>query len=120
MKADIKKKWVKALRSGKYRKAKGALKTTKGYCCLGVLTDLYLKETKQKWEGGASGVYRHGTQTAVLPEDVMKWAGLRTSSPSSSIRRLGLRVSFTALNDLGLGGKEATFKDIAKEIEKAL
>lgn len=35
--ADVKKKWLKALRSGKYKQTKGTLCDGKGYCCLGVL-----------------------------------------------------------------------------------
>lgn len=31
-----KKKWISALRSGKYKQSKGQLKSGDGYCCLGV------------------------------------------------------------------------------------
>ena len=39
MNKQIKNRWVKALRSGKYRQAHGMLYSagSKGYCCLGVL-----------------------------------------------------------------------------------
>lgn len=41
MKASIKSKWLKELRSGKYKQTKGRLKKklngNYGYCCLGVL-----------------------------------------------------------------------------------
>ncbi len=37
VKADIKEKWVKALRSGKYKQTEGVLENNKGNCCLGVL-----------------------------------------------------------------------------------
>jgi hypothetical protein len=37
MKKAMVRKWVKALRSGKYKKARGGLKVEGGYCCLGVL-----------------------------------------------------------------------------------
>lgn len=37
MDKKLKAKWVKALRSGKYRRAKGQLQSGRGYCCLGVL-----------------------------------------------------------------------------------
>ena len=37
MKAEFKKKWIKALRSGKYRRAQGQLRKGRGFCCLGVL-----------------------------------------------------------------------------------
>ena len=40
MDAELKAKWVNALRSGDYRQAKGALKYAGGFCCLGVLCDL--------------------------------------------------------------------------------
>jgi hypothetical protein len=34
---DAKAKWLKALRSGKYKQARGTLFNGDGYCCLGVL-----------------------------------------------------------------------------------
>lgn len=41
MNAELKAKWVAALRSGEYRQGQGVLKTSKGeYCCLGVLCDI--------------------------------------------------------------------------------
>lgn len=35
------KDWIKALRSGKYKQAKGKLRRANSYCCLGVLCNLY-------------------------------------------------------------------------------
>lgn len=41
MNKDIKKQWVDALRSGKYKQGKTRLKTCHGeYCCLGVLCEI--------------------------------------------------------------------------------
>lgn len=40
MDAKIKAKWIKALRSGEYKQATGALRVNDSYCCLGVLADL--------------------------------------------------------------------------------
>jgi hypothetical protein len=37
MNKEIKQKWLKALRSGRYKQAQNALHTESGYCCLGVL-----------------------------------------------------------------------------------
>jgi len=37
MDAELKSKWVKALRSGEYEQCRNALHDGKGYCCLGVL-----------------------------------------------------------------------------------
>lgn len=41
MDAELKTKWVEALRSGKYRQAKSILRNKDGaFCCLGVLCDV--------------------------------------------------------------------------------
>lgn len=46
-KSDIR-KWVKALRSGKYSKTTGVLQDSKGYCCLGVGCDVFIPKSKQE------------------------------------------------------------------------
>jgi hypothetical protein len=40
MDAQIKQKWVEALRSGKYQQGQGILKGGNEYCCLGVLCEV--------------------------------------------------------------------------------
>ena len=40
MKKEIADKWVEALRSGKYKQGKSALKKDDSFCCLGVLCDI--------------------------------------------------------------------------------
>lgn len=40
-------KWVNALRSGKYSQTKGCLQDSKGYCCLGVACDVFIPKSKQ-------------------------------------------------------------------------
>lgn len=41
MRAEVKKAWVDALRSGKYKQGRGALRSGGNeYCCLGVLIDV--------------------------------------------------------------------------------
>ena len=52
MKKRVLTKWLKALRSGKYKQGRGALcqidkKGTESFCCLGVLCDLYNKEQRR-------------------------------------------------------------------------
>lgn len=37
MKSDLKKRWLKALRGGRFRQGKGGLFEDDRYCCLGVL-----------------------------------------------------------------------------------
>lgn len=90
MNEDVAKKWVEALRSGKYRQGKGRLRQTDHtnhgrYCCLGVLCDIAEKEGKFKWKDwiDAQNVYvSHMTlqpdfmATASLPPEVARWAGV--------------------------------------------
>ena len=50
MKKRVKKLWVEALRSGGYKQGRKRLRYGDTYCCLGVLCDLYRKETGEgKW-----------------------------------------------------------------------
>ncbi len=55
MNKELKKKWLKALRSGKYKQGKGALKREINqkkecaFCCLGVLCDI-IDNTKWRTE----------------------------------------------------------------------
>ena len=43
---DVKANWLEALRSGKYEQAQRWLRTSDGFCCLGVLCDTQ----KMKWK----------------------------------------------------------------------
>ena len=40
-------KWVKALRSGKYKQTKRALQNKNGFCCLGVACVVFIKKEKR-------------------------------------------------------------------------
>lgn len=40
MDAEIKRKWIKALRSGTYKQGRNQLRKGDAYCCLGVLCDV--------------------------------------------------------------------------------
>ena len=111
----IKARWVKALRSGKYKKAIGALKVVDiqtgkaSYCCLGVLCDLHSKSAKgEKWAGEADCHY-HGNDM-LLPCVVQDWAKL--DDLSSEVKG----VELTDFND----HQGYSFKKIATLIEKYL
>lgn len=45
MNKRVKSRWLKALRSGKFRRAKSQLKDRGGYCCLGVLCRIEAVDT---------------------------------------------------------------------------
>jgi hypothetical protein len=77
MKADIKTKWVAALRSGEYEQTEGVLRNGNGFCCLGVLCDLYAQETGVEW--AAPNEYGQSTMhkiASTLPLEVRVWAQL--------------------------------------------
>lgn len=83
MNPEIKEKWLTALRSGDYKQGKGWLcrverDDSKTYCCLGVLTDLYIQEMGFEWERGVSCLY-FDERAAVLPPSVMNWSSVSDS-----------------------------------------
>lgn len=115
----VKKKWVKALRSGEYKKGQYQLKTNQSngkdtYCCLGVLTDLYIKETKHK--GGWDGKNGFERFAASLPPKVTKWAGLKVDDPVVPFKVSRDSETLSYINDHTNKG----FKSIATLIEKHL
>ena len=123
----IKKLWVDALRSGEYQQGKSFLRHHDRFCCLGVLCDLYQKETNLgKWkvvhyedDDGQATVYQfiikaYPPETATLPWKVMKWAGLEHRNPVIAPNGLFDR-SAVRYNDKGY-----SFKEIAQLIEDNL
>ena len=84
MNPQVKEMWVNALRSGEYNQATGKLKTPQGFCCLGVLTDLYVKEKNQEWILQSNNpevidpedYYTFEQTHDFLPNSVRVWAGL--------------------------------------------
>ncbi len=112
MKREIAAKWCDALRSGEYQQAPQQLRVygtdVDGFCCLGVLCDLYAKERPDegRWDGD---LFRAGLSVGSthLPRDVQEWAGMSSDCGSRDGDPL------TDLNDNG-----ATFASIADLIER--
>lgn len=126
MKKIIKKKWVAALRSGEYKKAKGTLKKGNGFCCLGVLTDMYCKAKKieNPWQKNNTKSKSYSVKLtpkgdyeyhSVTPEKVMKWSGLARANPIADGKELAVYNDRGDKND-----KQMSFKKIAKLIEDQL
>lgn len=121
MKKSIAKKWIKALRSGKYEQGTKALcyeADSIRYCCLGVLCDLYREENGGRWKETAECVTQgrktinmmsFGGQNECLPEKVRKWAGMKSVVGNYDSRY----DSLADRNDEG-----TSFKRIADIIEK--
>lgn len=113
MNQRIKKLWIKALRSGKWKQGRAWLRidgTRDGepeFCCLGVLCDLHSRATDTAWKG------RYYDQaSATLPISVQQWAGIDDADPILAPR---LRTRASTFNDNG-----KTFEFIADRIEKYL
>ena len=49
-KKDIR-KWIEALRSGKYKQSKLSLQSAEGFCCLGVACDIFIPQDKKVLNG---------------------------------------------------------------------
>ena len=109
MNARVKARWLKALRSGRYKQATGALRVGDGYCCLGVLCDLARKSQVGEWEY----TEEFDGESGELPPSVVAWAGLPGPDPEVMDKRHPRTLS--DLNDRG-----ANFERIAALIEKGL
>lgn len=70
-KAEIRKNWIAALRSGKYKQGRFRLFTRcdDTYCCLGVLTALAAQE-------GVASAEKYLENGVCLPHSVADWVGL--------------------------------------------
>lgn len=115
MKPEIKKRWVDALRSGKYQQGRDYLSFQGCYCCLGVLCDLAVKEGVCEWESRGIDACLHIDGGGVsLPQAVREWAGVPSANPRAIYDDIDLPVS--ELNDeIGL-----TFPQLADLIEAQL
>lgn len=106
-------KWVRALRSGKYKQGRGALRPVADqFCCLGVLCDVV---APNGWQPSATraSINHHGV--GGVPSGVVQAAaGLFTCD------------FLVTLNDRGRGSdlagkrRRVTFRGIASYIEKEL
>jgi hypothetical protein len=84
MNPEIKARWTAALHSGEYGQAHNALRTDEGYCCLGVLCDLAVKDEVIDEAVKANmfdNDYAYNGTTSLLPQEVVAWAGLTGSNP---------------------------------------
>lgn len=119
MNEEIKIKWLEALRGGEYKQGMGYLRMRDSYCCLGVLTDLYLKDKNRSWElEGETNIekaciYSVAGCSTILPDEVQDWAGLNSVLPSIEVTKEAWTLA--ELNDT-----KTTFTEIADLIEKQL
>jgi hypothetical protein len=103
---DNMRKVLVALRSGEYKQARGTLQNTGGYCCLGVMCDVYEKETGNVLERTPSGFFNGGSLSS--HGVVRNWVGLRGNLGTSDNK-----APLSEINDMS----HSTFAHIADFIE---
>lgn len=125
-----KKKWLEVLRSGEYTQGQTALNHDGTFCCLGVLCDVYLKETgdpNSEWESNEEVYFTTkdpngqiiDSSLEFLPMRVMGWAGLGEQNPPIVPKTGSSPINLADLND-GIGCVAHSFTEIADIIEEQL
>jgi len=121
MNSNVKKLWIDALRSGEYTQTSGLLKRGEAMCCLGVLCDLYKKETGYGvWDEFDNFRIDGAGHLTILPKEVCNWAGISNNDPSiadvdamsPAIKTLPATVANDRIN--------MTFNEIADCLETGL
>ena len=107
MDAELKARWVKALRSGEYQQGNGQLRSEDCFCCLGVLCDLI---DPNGWKNVVTGedadfVRADSIQSGFLSKDLREEIGLRDP----------FQLEVARMNDAG-----TSFAEIADYIEANL
>lgn len=121
MNPDVKDIWTNALESNTYAQTKNYLHTDDGFCCLGVLCDLYAQRHPGfSWAKQESDepFYDFADTDSItsLPLVVQEWAGLSESDPLiHRPRGSEENVTLAFLNDNG-----KAFPEIAKIIRECL
>ena len=128
MNSQVKEKWVAALRSGEYQQGTCRLRSNRGFCCLGVLTDLYAKEHNENWNyvdayseqnTKVEGGWCFDKENQFLPSQVIDWAELENENPEVKILdEDGTLIQYDVLSYMNDMGK--SFSIIADRIEKYL
>lgn len=119
MNPEVKKKWLEALRSGEYKQGKDQLKQEQNgdcsYCCLGVLCDLFAKETGTSWD---NQILKYD---AMMPtEPVRNWAGVSSNDEFTvDVDDNEVNEGYARLDVLN-DRHNYTFAQIADLIEKQL
>lgn len=108
-------RFLRDLRSGKYRQARGMLKRRKDtYCCLGVACERYRRDTgKGRWSKDRGDDYRFLGSSDVLPSSVVRYFGLKQDNPTLVLGP-DARECATDLND----ERRWNFRRIADAFER--
>lgn len=121
MNPEVKAKWVAALRSGRFKQGREALRDCEdNFCCLGVLCEIAAEEhITARSQSHPNDAYRYGVEGShrslfFLPFEVIRWSGLGAVNPT--VQYNGETKSLIDLND----GLALPFPQIADLIEAQL
>lgn len=136
LRPEVKALWLAALNSGEYTQCQGRLQDARGFCCLGVLSDLHSKSpsvTATSWREDVDYAdtldghsedqlvgHIYGGEKELPPKSVMTWAfenytGTQDSCVSLVSGSHALADTLAGMNDSG-----KTFAEIAEMIDKVL
>lgn len=129
MNQEFKQEWMAALTSGEFTQTQGALRTTEGYCCLGVACELMARRGWGTWSGsdfiytgpGCAEDMMYDLAIGVLPSSMAEHLGMSRNPSCGPMKEHGLNsdmcaeASLAALNDAG-----RDFAYIAKTIDTFL
>ena len=105
-------RWIEALESGDYEQTTKVLHDEKGFCCLGVATDIYQKDHDLEWKKTEFGYYcdrsLKGRGGEVLPEKVQLYIGAKSCNEFRD-------KCLSQMNDNG-----ASFTEIAQVLREEL
>jgi hypothetical protein len=113
VKAEIKARWVAALRSGEYDQGTGQLRSYGRFCCWGVLCDLARSEGIGTWDSSDGFDTAGAVFFSWPPDSVRKWAGV--VDPRLPVPIADDLLPLSRHNDTG-----RTFAEIADAIEAQL
>lgn len=113
MPADIKRKWLKALRSGDFSQTKNALENKDGNCCLGVLCRVLEVPVTPAPEHDNSGRTYFAGAAGYLPPSILEQIGL-TDEDQHTLSYLN-DGNYSEANGKDKG---KSFKTIARIIER--
>lgn len=106
MNPEVKARWLAALRSGEHSQVKGQLhRLGEGYCCLGVLCEVAIKEGLNLRVEDLDGDRHYDGKSGTLPGSVVEWAGIIDNNPKVAGNQLSewndqYEKSFTEIADL--------------------
>jgi hypothetical protein len=121
---DIKRRWIAALRSGRYKQGRRKLNCNEEqFCCLGVLAEIAVEDgylVKTPPVSGGAVEYALASDASepmvcLINDELASWAGLAETNPCVAHPKLGRRT-LTSWNDSEL----LNFNEIADLIEEKL